>query len=49
MGASWVMRTLMVFKETQNILKERQILELHIFNGKEGLKCFSAETDLIIF
>lgn len=33
-----------VFKETQNILKERQILELHIFNEKEGLKMFGAET-----
>lgn len=33
-----------VFKETQNLLKSKQILELHIHNEKEGLKTFGAET-----
>lgn len=33
-----------VFKEIQDLLKRRQILELHIFNEKEGLKIFGAET-----
>jgi len=33
-----------VFKETQNMLKEKQILELQVFNEKQGLKMFGAET-----
>lgn len=33
-----------VFKNIQNQLKQRQILELHIFNEKQGLKLFGAET-----
>lgn len=33
-----------IFKETQNLLKSKQILELHIHNEKEGLKTFGAET-----
>jgi len=33
-----------VFKETQSILKSKQILELHIQNEKEGLRAFGAET-----
>lgn len=34
-----------VFKETQNILKEKSILELHMFPFKSGLEVFGAKTN----
>lgn len=34
-----------VFKETQNLLKERKILELHMFPFKSGLDMFKAKTN----
>ena len=34
-----------VFKETQNLLKERKILELHMFSFKSGLDMFKAKTN----
>lgn len=33
-----------VFKDVQNILKSKQILELHIHNEKDGIKTFGADT-----
>ena len=33
-----------VFKQTQNLLKEKQILELHIHNESDGMKMFGADT-----
>lgn len=33
-----------VFKETQNLLKSKQVLELHIQNEKDGMRVFGAET-----
>lgn len=34
-----------VFKETQNLLKEKSILELHMFPFKSGLEVFGAKTN----
>jgi hypothetical protein len=34
-----------VFKETQNLLKENKILELHMFPFKSGLEIFKAKTN----
>jgi len=34
-----------VFKETQNNLKEKKILELHMFSFKSGLEMFGAKTN----
>ena len=33
-----------IFKDVQNILKSKQILELHIHNEKDGIKTFGADT-----
>lgn len=33
-----------VFKDVQNLLKSKQILELHIHNEKDGMKTFGADT-----
>jgi hypothetical protein len=33
-----------IFKDVQNLLKSRKILELHIHNEKDGIKVFGADT-----
>lgn len=33
-----------VFKDVQNLLKSKQIIELHIHNEKDGIKVFGADT-----